>query len=178
VSLAVRFAQPEAAFRARACKDSGKLSEEGRIMAEQKRILVVAHQTAATPLLLGEVRRRAQEEGCKFDLLIPDVTDETEAKQTLDLALPLLQEASGKPVEGLTGGPEPLPTIQEKVRSGNYDEVIVSTLPRSSSRWLGRDLPRRVLELGVPVTVVTAAGARSEAELGPALLPGMPGLSR
>jgi hypothetical protein len=146
-------------------------------MAEHKRILVVAHRTAATPLLLSEVRRRAQE-GYAFDLLIPDVTDENEAKQTLDLALPLLQEASGKPVEGLTGGPEPFPAIQEKMRAKNYDEVIISTLPRSSSRWLGRDLPRRVVELRVPVTVVTAAGSRTDAELGPVPLPGMPGLSR
>jgi hypothetical protein len=165
-------------IRARACKDSGKLSEGGTIVSEQKRILVVAHRTAATPLLLGEVRRRAQEEGYAFDLLIPDVTDDTEAKQTLDLALPLLQEASGKPVEGLTGGPEPLLAVQERVKTGNYDEVIISTLPRSSSRWLGRDLPRRVVELGVPVTVVTAAGSKSEAERESVRVPGVPGLSR
>ena len=147
-------------------------------MSEQKRILVVAHRTAATPLLLGEVRRRAQEEGYAVDLLVPDVTDESEAKATLDLALPLLEEASGKRVEGITRGPEPFEAIQQTVASGNYDEVIVSTLPRSSSRWLGRDLPRRVCELGLPVTVVTAAGSKSEAELGSVPVPGMPGLSR
>jgi hypothetical protein len=147
-------------------------------VSEQKKILVVAHRTAATPLLLGEVRRLAQEEGYAFDLLVPDVTDEADAKATLDLALPLLQEASGKPVEGLTGGPEPLAAVKETMASRNYDEVIISTLPRSSSRWLGRDLPRRVTELGVPVTVVTAAGSKSEAALGPVPVPGMPGLSR
>jgi hypothetical protein len=147
-------------------------------VSEQKRILVVAHRTAATPLLLGEVRRRAQEEGYAFDLLVPDVTDETDAKATLDLALPLLEEASGKPVEGMTRGPEPLKAIQDTVGTGNYDEVIISTLPRASSRWLGRDLPRRVCELGVPVTVVTAAGSSSEAELGAVPVPGVPGLSR
>ena len=151
-------------------------------MSEGKRILVVAHRTAATPLLLGEVRRRAEQDNCRFDLLIPDVADRSEAEPTLELALPLLQEASGKPVEGLSGGPEPLEAVREVIASRHYDEVIISTLPRSVSRWLGRNLPRSVKELGVPVTVVTAAGPGTEGALAPVpettWVPGVPGLSR
>jgi hypothetical protein len=143
-----------------------------------KRILVVANRTAATPLLLNEVRRRAAEEHAAFDLLIPDVSDRSEAQPTLELALPLLQEAAGSPVEGLVGGPEPLNAVREAVRSRPYDEVIISTLPRSVSRWLGRNLPRYVTELGLPVTVVTAAGTGTEAVREPvrgnAWVPGVP----
>ena len=144
-------------------------------MSEEKRILVVAHRTAATPLLLGEVRRRAQQDNCTFDLLIPDVGARSEAEPALQLAVPLLREASGKPVEGLAGGPEPLEAIRQTVASGQYDEIIMSTLPRSVSRWLGRDLPRQATELGLPVTVVTA-GATSQSD--PIPVPGMPGMIR
>jgi hypothetical protein len=145
---------------------------------QQKRILVVAHRTAATPLLLGEVRRRAEQEDCSFDLLIPDAADRSEAEPALQLALPLLKEAAGKPVEGLVAGPEPLEAVRQTIEARGYDEIIISTLPRTVSRWLGRNLPRRVSELGLPTTVVTAAGPSAEATLEPIPVPGVPGLSR
>jgi hypothetical protein len=46
--------------------------------------------------------------------------------------------------------------VHELFERERFDEVIVSTLPARVSRWLHRDLPSRVRELGVPVTVVTA----------------------
>jgi hypothetical protein len=49
--------------------------------------------------------------------------------------------------------------IEEALRGGDFDEIILSTLPRSVSRWLHMDLPRRVEHLGLPVTTVTARGS-------------------
>jgi hypothetical protein len=119
-------------------------------------ILVVANRTAATPGLLEEVRRRGQE-GCSIDLLIPDLPDGEDGEATLALALPLLEEAAGRPVRGMARGPDPLQSVKATLSDGSYDEVIVSTLPQQKSQWLKRHLPNQIVKLGVPVTVVTAA---------------------
>src|SRR5215207_6922470 len=127
--------------------------------AHPRGVLIVAHRTAATPLLLDEVRRRAAVGPCTFTLLVPRPlldADTEEAEITLELAIPLLEEAAGGPVAGLTGESDVLHAVADALRSGRYDEVIISTLPARISHWLHIDLPARVQRLGFPVTVVTA----------------------
>jgi hypothetical protein len=138
------------------------------------RILVVANRTAATPALIEAVRERAARGPCTFTLLVPhtssglhrvvDPEDQgtAEAEETLDLAIPLLEQAAGSKVEGLVGDPEPLAAIQDALNVHGYDELIISTLPQRFSRWLKLDLPSKAAGLGLPVTTVTATG-REEA---------------
>ena len=103
------------------------------------RVLVVANRTAATPRLLEAVRRRANDGPCEFALLIPDVTDRKAADWTLETALPLMKRSARGKVEGLVGGPDPFESVHEAVRKGNFDAMIISTLPRRVSKCLRRD---------------------------------------
>ena len=127
-----------------------------------RNVLIVANRTAATPALLAEVRRRASEGPCRFTLLVPRPfwdADTEESAITLELAIPLLEEAAGGRVEGLVGAEDPVLAVAAALEADPYDEVIVSTLPARVSHWLHIDLPARVQRLGLPVTVVTAKKA-------------------
>jgi hypothetical protein len=129
-------------------------------------VLIVAHRTAATPKLLAAVTERAGQGECAFTLLVPrDYWEEqTErAAAVVELALPLLEQAAGRRVEARIGDSDPLVAVRDALADGSFDEVIISTLPQRISRWLHRDLPGRVRELGLPVTVVMAAGREQDA---------------
>jgi hypothetical protein len=99
--------------------------------------------------------RVARERPSSFRLLIPDAPKSAQSDWTMELALPLLERAAGSPVEGVTGQDDPFEAIRRTVAESHYDEIVISTLPARVSKWLRRDLPRRVEALGVPVTVIT-----------------------
>ena len=142
-------------------------------MSEPAHVLVVAHQTAATPALLDAVRERARSGPATFHLVVPhqahglhklgsEDADDDEARQVLDAALPKLSEAAGTSFTGSLGDSEPLCAIQDAVNLGNYDEIIISTLPRRVSRWLRLDLVSKTRALGLPVNHVEAVSKVEE----------------
>ena len=147
---------------------AGRSSTE-TVEATPTSVLVVAHRTAATPALLEQVRRRASEDPCRFTLLVPRPlwdADTEESALTLELAIPLLEEAAGGRVEGLVGDSDPFHAVSGALATGRYQEVIISTLPARVSHWLHIDLPARVQRLGFPVAVVTAK--KADRQLSPA----------
>lgn len=142
-------------------------------MTEGARVLVVANKTAATPALLEAVRERAARGPATFTLLVPnaahglhklvDPEDQGrgEAESVIELAVPLLEQAAGGPVDSMIGVPEPLAAIQDAINVHGFDELIISTLPQRVSKWLHIDLPAKAAGLGLPVTTVVAS-SRSE----------------
>jgi hypothetical protein len=120
-----------------------------------RRTLIVANLTASTPALLQEVERRAVESPTTFALLIPNVDPKHAADWTPAKALQLLSRAAGSPVESLIGRDDPFESVRQALADGDFDDVIISTLPKRTSEWLRRDLPSRVEKLDVPVTVIT-----------------------
>src|SRR5436190_5360274 len=132
-------------------------------------VLVVAHKTAATPALLEAIRQRAAHGPARFHLLVPNPAEHAElgdaerqerhvdGEHVLALALPLIDEAAGGAANGSVSiRHDPMDAIEETLHEGDFQETILSTLPRSVSRWLHVDLPHRVTHLGLPVTTVIA----------------------
>jgi len=137
-------------------------------MPEPAHVLVVAHQTACTDGLLAAVHERAERGPASFHLVVPrnphgmhkvvdpqDV-EADEAAGVLRTALPKLSEAAGTEVTGAVGDPEPLMAIEDAINLGQFDELIISTLPRRVSKWLKLDLVSKAKGLGLPVTHVEA----------------------
>jgi hypothetical protein len=134
-------------------------------------VLVVAHRTAATAALLDAIRARAARGPAWFHLLVPDPSPAdwrparadgrrrmTEGERVLANAVPLIEAAARRPTDGsVSTRHDPMDAIEEAVHDGDFDEIILSTLPLGVSRWLHMDLPRRVAHLGLPVTTVIAA---------------------
>jgi hypothetical protein len=142
-------------------------------MSDPAKVLVVAHQTAATEGLIVAVRERAARSPARFHLVVPrhahgmhkvvdpqDANDQ-EAQEVLDRALPKLTEAAGGPVTGSIGDAEPLSAIHDAVNLSSFDEIIISTLPSRLSRWLRLDIVSKTRALGLPVTHIEAT-SRSE----------------
>jgi hypothetical protein len=88
------------------------------------RVLIVAHRTVATPLLPNAVRARARRSSCSFTLLVPRPywdPDTEQAAATLELAIPLLEEAVGGHIDGIIGDTDPFVAVREAITSIGID---------------------------------------------------------
>ena len=69
----------------------------------------------------------------------------------------MIENAAGGAASGsVSFRHDPMDAVEETLHDSEFHEIIVSTLPRSVSRWLHVDLPHRLSHTGLPVTTVTA----------------------
>jgi hypothetical protein len=129
-----------------------------------KRVLVVANRTLCEQHLLDAVRERRDAGAMSFHLLVPashphgawtDAGATQEARARLDDILETLA-IGGIPATGQVGDPNPVTAVQDLLRTERFDEIIVSTLPRGTSRWLAQGVLRRMAGFGLPVTHVVS----------------------
>ena len=135
-----------------------------------KRVLVVANRTLCEQHLLDELRRRRSEGAVQFHFLVPashphgSWTDgQAEAQARARLAEVLDTTATGGiGATGEIGDANPVYAVGDVLRRETFDEIIVSTLPAGTSRWLGQNVVHRIrTRFGRPVTHVLAEHALS-----------------
>jgi hypothetical protein len=118
--------------------------------------LVVAHQTLGSPQLLETLRVLLAEGPCTFHLVVPELHghgftwSEGEVRVAAERHLEearLRFTVEGLAVTGEVGDPSPVDAVDAVVRREGADAfaaVVVSTLPRKISKWLGIDAPQRI----------------------------------
>jgi hypothetical protein len=134
-------------------------------------VLVVANVTAASKDLIDAIKARAERGPIDVTLLMPGrgpgLAGREAARPSLDEALKAWGEA-GIDAEGICGDANPMDAVAEAWDPRRHDEVIVSTLPGQSSKWIRSDLPHRIARFtGAPVTHVVATDMRPEPHHGP-----------
>ena len=115
-------------------------------MAWKRRVLVVANVTATSGELLGALVHRAARDPVMFTVLVPATRfggGRSTAHEQLAEAIRLLGEL-GLEADGQVADADPMVAVAEAWDPLRYDEIILSTLPESASKWLAADLPRRI----------------------------------
>jgi hypothetical protein len=133
-------------------------------------VLILANETIAGKALLDRIRERA-DQGSRFFVVVPQtrprhgnvIYDEVvrdSAQVRVDLAVEFIRDL-GAAGDGEVGDQDPFNAAMDAVRHHPIDEIIVSTLPSTSSGWLRRDLIERLEEatnLPVEHVVVDLSG--------------------
>jgi GABA permease len=146
--------------------------------------LIVANRTVGGDELADEVRRRVERGDVHFHLVVPvtspvasavaigaavgnaanisptssyEVVDERRiARDRLAYGLDWLASLGADATGELSTECDTAGDVARIVQAKEIDDVIVSTLPTTISRWLHQDLPHRIeRRVRLPVTVIT-----------------------
>jgi hypothetical protein len=136
-------------------------------------VIVLANRTAAAPELIEALVHRGERGPIQATLVMPAAgpgsADRAAAKERMEAALAAWRAAGLEQCEGVVCDPVPLEALAEVWDPMRHDEVIVSTLPGQSSKWLRGDLPHAVARYtGVSVLHVVARDPDVGPEISPA----------
>jgi hypothetical protein len=130
--------------------------------------LVVANVTATSPELTRRLKELSAEGPRRFIVVVPQehvaghaVGEARERQRTLVASL----RAEGIVAAGMIGDPDPYTAIMNAVQYFHISEIVISTLPEGSSRWLADKLVDRVQgATNKPVEHIEATPATAAAE--------------
>jgi hypothetical protein len=126
------------------------------------KLLVVANQTVDSDELYQALHDRAERAPLAVTLLVPQDSQSGSAHR-VKAALERLH-AAGITAEAMLGDVDPACAVIEVWDPRRWDEVLVSTLPSGTSRWLRIDLPQRIgRAVDAPVTHIVSQAAPSPA---------------
>jgi hypothetical protein len=129
--------------------------------------LVLANLTAASPELIQHLKALADEGPRRFIAVVPQESKQGNASQAahdrLDKLVASLRD-QGIVAAGMIGDPDPYTAAMNALQFFRISEVVISTLPEDSSRWVADKLVERVASnANVPVEHIEA-GATVAAE--------------
>lgn len=109
--------------------------------------LVVANQTVAAPELIERLRALAEEAPRRFIVVVPQEHGHGhavgDARRRLSTLLDSLDDA-GVVAAGMIGDPDPYTATMNAVQYFHISEIVISTLPEGSSKWMADKLVDRV----------------------------------
>ena len=109
-----------------------------------RHVLVLASQTVGGRSLIETLERRSTSSPHRFTVILPPTgSDDDTAEDRLDSTLAELRRA-GLDVSGYVAEPDPFNSVLNALGHHPADEIVVSTLPSSKSRWLRGDLINRL----------------------------------
>jgi nucleotide-binding universal stress UspA family protein len=128
-----------------------------------RRVLVVANQSATSPRLIAELKDRSAHGPVDLHLVVPALNSRlshwlsatdgavSNAHRRADDAKAVLM-AHGLDVSVEIGDSVPVLAIDDALADFDADEIVISTLPRSQSHWLERNVVELACDrFGVPV---------------------------
>jgi hypothetical protein len=136
------------------------------------RLLVVSNETVESHLLHDTIAGLAGDRPAEVTVVAPAlnsrlrhwVSDEDPARAAaqdrLDGCVARLR-SQGVPAGGWVGDADPLQAIEDALRSGEVDELLIATHPEGRSNWLAHDLVERAaVRFGLPTAHIAVAGDR------------------